>query len=434
MKTLPDGPSISGPELFQIFMSNPFPFLRECYEKYGDMFTLELGDFGVTKFQASGKWVFLCNADYLRILFKAGNSVQLAGAANQIQFMEMMPEDGSVMMDGDEHLARRKLLGKLLQGEKKIQGFSDAIRTIVEQEISQFPADQSFQLSASFRRISGEVMRHLTFGPEVNADTAQASFLVSQFGDPTIPHEGKKQLTEGCIHIFKKMMSGCPHAPAGADNSVFGLLMNACNNEQQLSESAVEAELLVVMLGGVDTTASTMAWIVARILQEPGVLAKVQEELQRVIGQRQPVADDFTQLSYLDAVILETCRISPLLMNSSARLLVAPLEINGHTLPTGTMVVSCMHLIHTNPDYYPDPFVFKPERFIGTKPDAYEHVFFGGGIRRCLGMAFALYEMKVVIATLLLRCKIIPVNISLEPELQGSFFAPKGSLEMKVEK
>ena len=432
MKYLPDGPTMNGLELLNLFMTNPFPFLRDCYAKYGDMFTLELGDFGISQLGASGKWVFLCNADYLKILFKTNSAVQLAGAANRIQFMELMPSDGSVMMDGDEHLARRKVLSKLVQGEKKIRGFAEAIRDIVDAEIKSFPSEQSFQLTPSFRRISGEVMRHLTFGSVATDDTAQASHLVSQFGDPSIPPEGKKQLVNDCLNVFDNMMSACPHAAATADdNSVYSVLMNASRNDKVLDAAAVRAELLVVMLGGVDTTASTMAWIVARIMNDPVVFAKVQDELKRVFADHEPSAEDYDQLIYLDAVILETCRISPLLMNSSARLLIQPLEIDGYMIPAGTMLVSCMHIIHTREDYYPEPCSFKPERFVGINPDPYKHVYFGGGIRRCLGMAFALYEMKVVVATLLHRCRFTAVDVSVEPELQGSFFGPKGSLEVK---
>ncbi len=210
--------------------------------------------------------------------------------------------------------------------------------------------------------------------------------------------------------------------------------MNSWQNEKNLEKVDLEAELLVIMLGGVDTTASTLAWIMAQLYSHPEAMNKVMAELASVFGNgSEPAltAQNFDRLTYLDAVIHETCRLSPLLMNSSARLLVQPLEIDGHLLPAGTMVVSCMHLIHMREEYYPEPHAFKPERFVDAQPDPFRHVYFGGGIRRCLGMAFALYEMKVVIATLLLKSKLVPCNITTEPELQGSFFAPRGSIGVR---
>lgn len=432
MKELPDGPNTATEDLFPIFMSNPFPFLKQCQASYGDMFTLALGDFGITEFQTSGKWVFLANADYLKVLFKAGNTVQLAGRANQIQFQKLLPEEGSVMLDGPAHLERRRMLSKLLQGGDKIRSFTDAMCNIVIDEIKQFPADREFELSANFRHISSVVMRHLTFGDANDDDIAKITYNVSQFGDPTIPPDQKKGLVTECLHAADQIIRKCPHASAASDDSAFSVLMNSWQNEKKLEKADLEAELLVIMLGGVDTTASTMAWIMAQLYSHPEAMDKVMAELESVFGDGALTADKFDQLTYLDAVIHETCRLSPLLMNSSARLLIQPLEIDGHLLPAGTMVVSCMHLIHMREEYYPEPGAFKPERFVGTNPDPFRHVYFGGGIRRCLGMAFALYEMKVVIATLLLKSRLEPVTITTEPELQGSFFAPRGSLGVKL--
>ncbi len=434
MKPLPDGPSMNESDLLSIFTTNPFPFLKECHEKYGDMFTLELGDFGIDEYQASGKWVFLANADYLKILFKSSNTVQLAGRANQILFQKILPDEGSLMLDGQAHLERRKILGKVLQGEKKTREFTPSILQITQDEISGFPANQAFPLTASFRRIAAQMMRKLTFGALCTDETGQVTDNVCQFGDPGMLPEQRQGLINQSTAALGKMLSACPHArQASADSTLFSVLTDAWQVDNTLRKIDVQAELMVVMLAGVDTSANTMAWVTAQILSRPAVFAKVRQELHQVLGPVQTAsAEQFDQMPYLDAVIHETTRLCPLLFTTTPRLLIQPLQMGDFLLPPGTMAASCMNVIHTRPDYYPDPLTFRPERFIETKPDPYRYIYFGGGIRRCPGMGFALYEMKVIIATILHSCTFELVDVSTVAERQGSFFAPKGSISVKL--
>lgn len=429
---LPNGPDMNEKELLPIFRDNPFEFFRKCYSEYGDMFTLQLGDFGIKRHGASGKWVFLANADYLRVLFKTNSSIALAGAANSILFQEIIPPEGSLMLDGAKHIERRKILGRLLQNEKKIRGFTHDILDIVSAEVAKFPANDVFELTPVFRRISAEIMKNATFGSIDRDETTAITTNISTFGDPKLSFDQKDELVNKCTASIKELMDACPHAPPENDNSIYSVLMDSWKSESILSEADVSAELLVIMLGGVDTTGSTMAWVMAQIFKHAEVYEKVMSEINLVFGEDALTAEKVDQLNYLQAVIYEACRISPALRNGATRLLIQPLEIGGYTLPAGTVVASCMHLIHSRADYYPEPAVFKPERFLNQAPDPYQFAFFGGGIRRCLGMAFALYEIKTVIAAILHAHHFEPINPSVEPELQGSFFGPKGSIGVKL--
>ncbi len=435
MKDLPDGPAISGMDLLQIFMSNPFPFLKECYEKYGDMFTLNLGTFGIDEYQASGAWVFLCDADLLKILFKTNSDIISAGKANDIQFQQLIPKEAMVFLDGPRHIDRRKILAKEIQNNGKIREYTAAMYQTIKNHIKTLPAHETFALTPVLRNISSDIMGDMIFGTAAKEDVACINARLSKLGDPTLPLEEKRDLVAGCGNTIKKIIDehqSCPHLADKGKNNVFNVLMNAFTEDKILTERDVNAELMAFMVGGADTTGNTMAWIFAWIFLNPDVLAKIQHELQQVCTNEPPTSEDFDKLDYLEAVIKEGCRLSALLNNSSARLLLQPLELGGYLLPTGTMVVSCPYVIHTRADYYPDPMAFKPERFIGVNPDPFKWLLYGGGIRRCIGMAFALYEMKVVIATLLQQCKFEPVNISTDVELQGSFFAPKGSVAVKL--
>lgn len=434
--SLPEGPEISTQELFGIFTSDPFSFLKNCMDKYGDMFTLPLGDFGVSEFNASGKWVFLTAAEDLKTLYKAKSTNYLAGKANYIQFARLLPIRGSVMLDGTEHIERRKVLSKLIQGEKNIRKFANDIIDVTRKEIANFPKAGEFELAASFQRMTSEIMRHMNFGAEDNPKALEISTKLSHFGEVGLSMEAKNQIVAECDHIVADIISEykqCPHAMEKECDSMLSTLVSAQKTEGGLSDIDLQAELVVLLVAGTDTTATALTWTMAQLFANPMAHNRVVEELtQKFAGKSALEADDFDDLPYLEAVILEVCRIIPQLFTTSVRLLTEPLQIGNHLLPAGTIVANTPYLVHTRSDHYDNPDDFIPERFIGINPDPYKHVFFGGGTRRCIGMAFALYEMKVIIALLLLNTKFKPVAPSIEPELQGAFFGPKGGVMVEL--
>jgi cytochrome P450 len=116
---------------------------------------------------------------------------------------------------------------------------------------------------------------------------------------------------------------------------------------------------------------------------------------------------------YLDAVIKETLRLRPV-VPAVARCLAEPTELGGRMFPAGVHITPSIYLLHRRPDLYPDPESFRPERFLERPPGTYEWIPFGGGVRRCLGASFALFEMKVVLSTILRRAQLAPATASPE--------------------
>jgi cytochrome P450 len=152
----------------------------------------------------------------------------------------------------------------------------------------------------------------------------------------------------------------------------------------------------------------------------------VRSELDAVVGRDALAATDLPRLEYLDAVIKETLRIRPIMPAGGARRVQRPLEIGGYVVPAGVNLINSLYLLHRRPDLYPDPDAFKPERFIGKRViDPYEWTPFGGGIRRCLGMAFALFEMKVVVATVLTLARVRIDRPHARVARRGFFLAPE---------
>jgi cytochrome P450 len=144
---------------------------------------------------------------------------------------------------------------------------------------------------------------------------------------------------------------------------------------------------------------------VARILEQPAVLARLRAELAQVVGNGALAPDHLPRLEYLDATIKETLRLDPIIPDV-ARRLERPLRVGGWTLPAGVHVAPCIYLAHRRAASWPEPDRFLPERFLGLRPSPYEFLPFGGGDRRCLGMAFAMSEMRIVLAEVLRRTEL----------------------------
>lgn len=170
---------------------------------------------------------------------------------------------------------------------------------------------------------------------------------------------------------------------------ILSLLMLARDEEgNALNDRELRDELLTLLLAGHETTATSLSWAVERLLRNPPALERLQAEL------------DEGREEYLDAVIRETLRLRPV-VPVVLRDLQQEVELGGHRLPAGTRIGCSITLAHRNPDIYPDPAAFRPERFLEAKPGTYTWIPFGGGVRRCLGASFALFEMKQVLPAII---------------------------------
>jgi cytochrome P450 len=163
----------------------------------------------------------------------------------------------------------------------------------------------------------------------------------------------------------------------------------ACRDDagQPLSEPEICDQLRLMLIGGHDTTASTIAWTIERLTHTPSVLSEVERTVRD--------GDE----TYLEAVIQETLRLRPA-FPFTLRLTKQPFHLDGLTVPPETIVVPYITLVHRRPDIYPDPHAFRPERFLGKRPGSYSWIPFGGGIRRCIGAPVAMQESRVVLRTL----------------------------------
>jgi cytochrome P450 len=214
-----------------------------------------------------------------------------------------------------------------------------------------------------------------------------------------------------------------------AQHHVLDLMLTAVDEAGNgLSDQEVRDELMTLLIAGHETTATSLCWTLERLLDNPAVLGRLQAELEMA----PPEPEALTKLPYLDAVLREALRLRPVVPLVGRRLL-APLTLGQHRLEAGTVVAPNIYMTGRLERVFPDPEAFRPERFLSDRPAPWEWFPFGGGTRRCLGMAFALYEMKVVLGTLLLRYDFARTRSApVRAVRRGIILAPRGRSLLNV--
>jgi cytochrome P450 len=180
-------------------------------------------------------------------------------------------------------------------------------------------------------------------------------------------------------------------AEAAQRDDVLSMLLAARHEDgSPMSEQELRDELMTLLVAGHETTASTLAWAFERLARSPRVLDTLRAEIGTGNGN-----------GYLTATIQETLRRRPVLPNVAPRLVMTPVEVGDWTYPPGVCLVCNAYLVHHDPEIYPDPYAFRPERFLEEQPGTYTWIPFGGGRRRCLGASFAMLEMQIVLGSVL---------------------------------
>jgi cytochrome P450 len=403
---LPPRPPGPQPLVAARFMLQPTRFLDDCAERYGDTFTVQLSKertVVITSDPATVKRVFTGNNDEL-----------LAGVGNVI-LKPLLGPRSVLLLDGPEHLRQRRLMLPPFHGER-MRHYGEVMREIAERQVARWPLRSSFPTQPSMQAITLEIILRAVFGVTderrveqlatplrtvLDATSNQMRLLLLQLTSsergPRSPWGRFRKLLEPAdAVIYDEIRTRRADPEAHDRDDILSLLLDARDEEgEPLTDAELRDELMTLLLAGHETTATALSWTLERVVRHPDVL-------ERLVTEQREGGDE-----YLDAVIKETLRLRPV-VPGVARYLTAPFEVRDHVLPAGVHVAPSIYLLHRRADLYPDPLAFRPERFIERPANTYEWIPFGGGIRRCLGASFALYEMKVVLATILTQTTLRP--------------------------
>jgi cytochrome P450 len=198
--------------------------------------------------------------------------------------------------------------------------------------------------------------------------------------------------------LFEEIRSRRSARDLAERDDILSLLLQASDEEgRPMSDRELRDELMTLLVAGHETTATALSWAVELLARHPAELERLEADVAGGDG------------AYLDAVIKETLRLRPVIA-LVLRKLMEPMEIGGRLLPAGASVAPSIYLVHRNPEVYPEPERFRPERFLEQPAGTYTWIPFGGGVRRCLGGAFAEFEMAVVLRELVARRNLRPVG------------------------
>ncbi len=399
MIALPPGPSDLPALQTARWLVRPIAFMESCRRRHGDAFSVNFLGFQTPL-------VMISDPEAIRDLYS-----ERAHGLPPGRTLTLLPVVGPrsvLLLEGAEHLQSRRAMLPPFHGER-MRAYEDSVTEIVQREIHRWPVEQPFALHPRMQRVTLEVILDAVFGVtdpqrrerlahllvQLLADTSSAGLqfrilLARRFGRSG-PLARLGELTEAIdAELLAEIGERRRDSTAAERQDILSMLTLATlQGGGVMDDRELRDQLLTLLLAGHETTATALAWTVDLLLRNPAVLARLITEVDQDAGD-----------AYLRAVIQESLRLRPVVPLAGRRL-ASPLRVDGLTLPIGTDVTPAIWLTHTRPDLYPEPLAFRPERFLERPPSTYGWIPFGGGIRRCLGAAFAETEMRVVLRVIL---------------------------------
>lgn len=392
---LPPRPDLGRFQMNVGFLLTPTRFLERCHERCGDFFTLR---------PQAGRYVVLTSDPAtVKQVFTGDPSLLHAGEGN-IVLAPLLGSRSVLLLDGPEHLRQRRLLLPPFHGER-IKAQRDTIAAVAERHIAGWPRRGSLAVLPSMQAITLEVVLRLVLGATDEARIARigpplrrvldvlaspprvvALGLTAGRTGPRSPWSRFLRLREDADRVLYEEIAARKLGQFDLSHDVLSLLLSARDEDgEALTDEELRDELMTLLVAGHETSATALAWTLERLVRTPEVLDRARS------------GDE----AYVEAVVKEALRLRPV-VPAVVRRLQAPMTFGPYDLPAGVHIAPSIYLLHRRPDLYPEPLAFRPERFLGTDaPGTYEWIPFGGGVRRCLGAAFAMLEMKTVLEVVL---------------------------------
>ena len=406
---LPPGPRLPVSVQTAAWVGRPWEFMERCAARYGDTFTMRLA--------GEPPWVMVSHPDAVKAIFTGPPELLHAGEGNRI-LLPMVGVNSVLLLDDEAHREQRRLLMPPFRGNH-LASYTETMIAVAQAEIARWPRGKPMRLHPRMQALTLEVILRAVFGlcegerlDQLRAELVRTLRILSGKARQALLVIGPRRVGAASTHKLLSKVDRLLYAEIAQRRrvdrlddrgDVLSILLQARHEDDRpLSDVETRDELITLLVAGHETTATALAWAVERLVRHPDYQARLADEIHA--GEYQ----------FCDAVVKETLRLRPV-VSRVARRLKAPMEIGGVQLPAGVTVVPSIYLMHRRPDIYPDPKRFRPERFLEQRAGTYTWIPFGGGIRRCLGAAFAEYEMRVVLGTLFGGCTVQPTKRRPEP-------------------
>ncbi len=423
----------------RLFFRNPYQALTELYQQFGPVFV-----FGVKPFR------------YIYLIGPEANHTLLAGVTENLRWREafevLTPIDGEtalIVSDGADHKRRRRLVQPAFH-KKRLDVYLDLMRLFASQTINQWQPGQTIDIYQALRATIRQVVIRTLFGEHLSKQSEYIGQQIQTILDfinlpimlqvkwniPGTPWHRAAKARQALDGLIYPEISRRRAAPDEADDVMALLLATQDETGDSLSDLEVRDQVASLIAAGYDTTSAAAGWAVYAMLQNTAVWQTAQAEVVKIVGNAPLMLEHLPQLTYLDWVVSETLRLySPAVIG--VRKVAIPFEYAGYTIPAGSQIIYSQYLTHRLPHLWPQPEQFRPERWNPAAadyraPTPYEYIPFGGGARRCIGSAFAVMELKVILVELLQKTTLTLLPNPVTPTGLATMF-PKEGVWVKVE-
>jgi cytochrome P450 family 110 len=412
--SLPEGPK--EPAIWQMvqWIRTPISFMRRCHRRYGDRFTVRFA-------RRLPPMAIFSDPKALQTILTNDES-ELFDAPGELNVLlrPLLGEQSLIALSGEPHQRMRQLLLPSFHGER-MRSYGQLIQEITQQVMAEWQTGRPFAVRKAMQKISLRVILRAVFGlkggtrytqleellgwllDDLSNPVSVCAMFFSLFQKDLGPVSPWGRFIRARRQIDRLLFDEITERRAHLDdsrNDILTLLMSArTETGEGLTDQELRDELMTLLVAGHETTATALAWALHWIHKLPAVHQRIMGELDALDNHEDP--NVLTRLAYLNAVCSETLRIWPVALLTFPRVAKSRVDLMGSSLDPGTLVTGCIYLAHHREEVYPDPDIFRPERFLERRYSPYEYLPFGGGARRCIGLAFAQFEMKIALGTIL---------------------------------
>lgn len=409
---LPPGPRMPSPMQTVGWWSRPTGFLDRARRKYGRRFTVKLA--------AQDPFIVISDPAEIKQVFTAPPDVLHPGEGTRI-LEPIVGPNSILLLDEGAHMTQRKLVLPAFHGQR-MKGLEPMIADVAREQIRSWPRGESAPIHPRMQRLTLEVILAAVFGvrdgerlnPLRTSLTEMLDFGMNPLS--LLPPARRAPFGRGPWAnfleirartdelIYGEIRDRRERGDEGGSEIINSLIAATREDGTPMSDVEIHDELLTLLVAGHETTATQLAFTLERLTREPHVLETLVEAVDE--GDGDP---------YLTAVIRESLRLRPVLLNAAPRTVKKPIEVGGFTYRPRVHLLASAWLVQHDAEIYPEPYAFRPERFLDSDPGTYTWIPFGGGRRRCVGATFAQLEMAIVLRELLRTTRITSENPGPEP-------------------
>ena len=425
------------------WIAKPHEYMASGAKQAPDMFIADIAATG-------GSYVFANHPEAMRQMMTSDRAAFFAGSKDNQLLKPLVGESSLLLIEGDRHKKRRKLLLPPFHGER-MESYAKLICELTHNIMGQLKPNKPFVARETSQKISLQVILEAVYGLQDGVRSKELHQRITSLANifestltsallffPLLQRDLGAWSPWGNLVRQQKAIDAAIYQELATRRTqdlsqrqdILSLMMSAKDEAgEALKDTELRDELMTLMLAGHETTATAIAWSLYWAHRQPEIKAKLRAEIASLGADPDPMA--VAKLPYLDAVCKETLRIYPVAMLTFPRVVQKPVELIGYKLEPGQVVMGCIYLLHQREDIYPEPSEFKPERFLKREYSPYEFFPFGGGKRRCIGEALAKLEMKLVLATIIANYDLELISDRREPPARrGVTLAPKTGVRM----